>query len=283
MHSAPKPARDFSEFYTLCASRKQDPARANLLGKQIIIEAAAAQYDLKATSIKLHELQPIYSATLHPETSKNLQSLYASQVSRQGGQGRSEYDKILVNSKQKHCCFCSYEDPVELDHFLPKSGFPEFSILLINLVPSCHRCNKIKDRATPTSAANSYIHPYYEKDIDFIWLEANLSFDSKKVLTVTYRIIDCLKDSHPKLALRIEHQFNELQLNQRYSAQASGEIPNIQHRLSELNKSAGSKQVKQHLSEEAESREVVNLNSWQSALYRALSLDNQFHLMTWNI
>ena len=282
MHSTHKPNMDFSKLFTLCAGRKRTPESNNLLSKLPIINVAVIQYDSKASRIGLHELQPISIKNLYPATRESLKSLYASQMVSKGGQGRSEYDRILANSKKNHCCFCSYNDPTELDHFLPKSVFPEFSILPINLVPSCHYCNKLKASATPTSAASSYIHPYYEEYSNLIWLEAKLNFNDVGNPTVTYQIPNSLKVSHPELATRIEHQFQVLQLNQRYSVQASGEVSAIEFRLKNLKNSAGKEQVRDHLSEDAQSRAITNRNSWQSALYQALCESDKFCDMAWS-
>lgn len=46
------------------------------------------------------------------------------------------------------CPYCNIDDAstydesrAELDHFLPKSRYPYFSMSIYNLIPSCHRCN----------------------------------------------------------------------------------------------------------------------------------------------
>lgn len=281
MYSIYKPNTDFSEFFTLCANRKLTPESDNLLNALPTINAAVIQYDSKASRIGLHELQPIPIKNLYPATPENLKSLYASQMVNKGGQGRCEYERILANSKKNRCCFCSYNDPTELDHFLPKSVFPEFSILPINLVPSCHHCNKLKASDTPTSAAKSYIHPYYEEYDSLIWLEAKLNFDDSGNPTVTYQISNSLKVNRPELATRIEYQFKVLQLNQRYSVQASEEVLDIAFMLERLKNSAGKDQVKNQLSEAAQSRASRNRNSWQSALYLSLCESDRFCDMAW--
>lgn len=283
MHSSPKPGTNFSNLFTSCASRKHAPESGNLLSKLTVIDAAATVYDTKAQSIKLHELHPIAPANLHPATPDSLKGLYSTQMVSKSGQGRNEYDRMLANSKKSRCCFCSYEDPTELDHFLPKSVFPEFSILPINLIPSCHRCNKLKASATPTSAANCYIHPYYEEYADLVWLETRLNFDFSGSLTITYHISGTLEASQPTLAARIERQFKSLQLHQRYSLQASEEVSAIAYRLENLRNSAGREQVRNHLNEEAQSRARINRNSWQSALYQALHQTDRFCDMNWSI
>lgn len=282
MHSIPKPNIDFAELFTKCADTKQKPTSDNLLSKLSVIEVAAHEYESNASNSSLHKLKPMPPATLNPVTLDNLKDLYSTQMVNKSGRARIHYDKILADAKKNHCCFCSDGDPTEIDHFLPKSIFPEFSILPINLVPACHRCNKLKINHTPTSCADTYIHPYYEEYKDIIWLEARLDFSSGNYPTAIYQISSNLQSNSHNLTKRIEHQFSKLQLNQRYSQKAAGEILDIEQRLRKLSKRrSGSELVKHHLSEEASSRAVVNKNSWQTALYKCLSLDSHFISMKW--
>lgn len=283
MHSASKPETNFAYFFTLCSHRKKSPIKENLISKLPDIDKAASRYDTRASNRELHEMQSMLSTTLFPVTKDNLEKLYTTQMVGKTGPGRGEYDRILAEAKKRRCCFCSCEDPTELDHFLPKSVFPEFSILPINLVPSCSRCNKLKAESTPISVGNTYIHPYYEEYNDIIWLEANLHFDYAGEITITYRIAQSLKTNQPILATKFEYQFNELELNQRYSLKASEELSNIEYRLRELKNDAGVEEVKKHLWGEAQSRFRVNRNSWQSALYYCLYQSERFCQMLWNI
>ena len=282
MHSIPKPNIDFAKLFTKCADTKQKPTSDNLRNKLSVIAPATQQYETNASNSSLHELNPIQSQYLTPVTPDNLKDLYSTQMVNKNGQARIHYDKILADAKKNHCCFCSDGDPTEIDHFLPKSIFPEFSILPINLVPACRDCNRLKTNHSPTSYADTYIHPYYEEYKDIIWLEARLDFSSGNYPTAIYQISSNLQSTSHNLAERIEHQFSKLQLNRRYSPKAGGEILDIEQRLRKLSKlRSGSELVKHHLSEEASSREVVNKNSWQTALYKCLSLDSHFISMKW--
>ena len=283
MHSLPKPETDFSMLFTSCARRKTAPEGEYLLSKLPIIDEAATAYDTKAPSTELHELHPISPANLHPVTSDSLKGLYNSHMVSKSGQARSEYDKMLAEAKKTRCCFCSYEDPTELDHFLPKSIFPEFSILPINLVPSCHRCNKLKASDAPISAANSYVHPYYEEYKNLTWLEAMIDFDTYNSPVVTYMASRTLRVENPDLAARIDFQITRLNLNMRYSSQASEELSWIEGRLRSLMETAGPEQLELHLIQEAESRLRANRNSWQAALYTCISSNERFLSMDWSI
>ena len=281
MHSIPKPNIDFAELFTKCADTKQKPTSDNLLSKLSVIAPATQQYESNASNSSLHKLKPIPPATLNPVTPYNLKKLYSTQMVNKSGQARIHYDKILADAKKNHCCFCSDGDPTEIDHFLPKSIFPEFSILPINLVPACRDCNRLKTNHSPTSYADTYIHPYYEEYKDIIWLEARLDFSSGNYPIAIYQISSNLQSTSHNLAERIEHQFSKLQLNQRYSSRASTEISSVTKYFKCLHADAGADSLKSHLESVASSRAAANKNSWQTALYKCLSLDSHFISMKW--
>lgn len=62
------------------------------------------------------------------------------------------------------CAMCGSHHNGTLDHYLPKEDWPEFSILLANLVPACSLCNSgSKGRTVKgTTAAERFLHPYYD-------------------------------------------------------------------------------------------------------------------------
>lgn len=74
---------------------------------------------------------------------------------------------------QTGCCLsCGIGDPDEIDHFLPKEHFPEFSILHKNLIPICGTCNQIKGENIPGNIKD-YFHPMF----DILPMEPFLSSD----------------------------------------------------------------------------------------------------------
>ena len=88
---------------------------------------------------------------------------------------RKIYDALLNAAKEK-CPFCGgIGTPHNLDHFLPKTYFPQFSILPSNLVPACRDCNMGgKAHAYATSAEDQIIQPYADNEQFFIeqWIYA---------------------------------------------------------------------------------------------------------------
>jgi hypothetical protein len=78
---------------------------------------------------------------------------------------RKIYDALLNAAKEK-CPFCGgIGMPRNLDHFLPKAHFPQFSVLPRNLVPACLDCNLgEKTQSFAIDAEDQIIHPYIDSE-----------------------------------------------------------------------------------------------------------------------
>nr|MBL0691945.1 hypothetical protein [SAR324 cluster bacterium] len=177
-------------------------------------------------------------------------------------------------------CFCSYAEATEIDHFLPKSKFSEFSIAPINLVPVCNRCNNEKKAYSSQRDEEFFIHPYYETCTeDLLWLEASVEFKSNYPI-VSYFIRDAI--SSP-LKERLKFQFDKLKLGERYRLQTGREFSGRKYRWTKAKDDGGEVAVKADLQEEYDSEKDNNKNSWKSALYEALLLSEQFCEMKWKI
>ncbi|RBP25364.1 hypothetical protein DET55_114116 [Bacillus mycoides] len=77
--------------------------------------------------------------------------------------------KFLTN--ERVCPYCDWYEieiaGVSIDHFLPKSKFPLFSIYPKNLVMSCPTCN---DRIKRHYIKLSIFHPYYDEVANYFKL-----------------------------------------------------------------------------------------------------------------
>lgn len=89
------------------------------------------------------------------------------------------------------CPMCGSPGGRSLDHALPKSEFPEFSILRENLVPACTICNSDEKgaRYRGSKPPERPIHPYYDSwASDPIWqVEFGPDLDA-----VVFRAVPCV-------------------------------------------------------------------------------------------
>jgi 5-methylcytosine-specific restriction endonuclease McrA len=101
------------------------------------------------------------------------------------------------------CPYCGLTESKQIDHFLPKSKFPEFSLYLPNMIVICSDCNKSKDNiAIDTTTNTRYVlHPYHDLDIykyDFIECEIIPPYEASKF---KIKICDDLTSTQKMLCL----------------------------------------------------------------------------------
>ena len=60
------------------------------------------------------------------------------------------------------CPSCGHRTAATLDHYLPRSHFPEFSVFPLNLVPACYECNQIKETNYRDNGVAIYLHAYFD-------------------------------------------------------------------------------------------------------------------------
>ena len=80
---------------------------------------------------------------LETEEKKYLNLCYSSQTKtfeEKRGEIFSNQSKQLI----AFCPYCLLNKPNTLDHYLGKTEYPEYSILIKNLVPCCYDCNQKK-------------------------------------------------------------------------------------------------------------------------------------------
>ena len=277
MHYLAKPSVNFPVLFDLCIKRKNEHLKEQFLSGSGKLFSLTNAYDEKSTGCNLYELHP---ESLDPLKQEDFIGLYANQMLK--GSARYIYDKLLASGKKDGCCYCSDCEPTELDHFLPKSIFPEFSIFPSNLVPTCHECNKFKDDDYPRNNIDYLVHPYYENYAEFEWLMASLRYKDDAPIVI-YQISEVLASTDNDLASRLGHQCRKLQLFRRYAYRAMQEVSCIKHRIIDLHTKGGIDAVRQHLEGEAMSRKKLNKNSWQTALYNCLANDEQFCQIGWEL
>lgn len=142
---------------------KLELAKSSLLARGIDYVAAASNNEL-------HTIAPI-EATINPDpvaietlTKSDLVKVYDNYFVSQDKPARRIYNALL-NAAEERCPFCGgIGTPRNLDHFLPKAHFPQFSVLPINLVPACRDCNMDgKGHDFAINAEEQIIQPYVDK------------------------------------------------------------------------------------------------------------------------
>jgi 5-methylcytosine-specific restriction endonuclease McrA len=71
------------------------------------------------------------------------------------------------------CPMCGSSGTGNLDHYLPRSEYPEFSIMRANLLPACSHCNSESKKTVTKGSADPqrFIHPYFDAWADIpLWI-----------------------------------------------------------------------------------------------------------------
>ena len=272
MRSLPKPADDAGDVFKLCVSSVSDAAlKKRLLRATQAIRDAAAKYDEHAASSTLY-LMPT-SDVVAGVSRDEMEPVYSYRMVHPGQPGRVVYDRLQAAPAFGECPLCAQRVVTTLDHHLPQSKFPALVVAPANLVPSCADCNKAKLAHQPTTAADQLHHPYYDDVGDSRWLTA-------KVERLDAPVVQFYAQPDPRwpAARRrsVENTFAILKLGALYASHASRELVNIRSQLKKLFARAGASGVREYLLETEESRRLANANSWQTALFEALSHDEWF-------
>jgi len=128
------------------------------------------------------------------------------------------------------------------------------------------------DRA-PATESGQPIHPNFDDFNDAQWLCARVL--NRNGIVIEFYVEDVAGWSPTKLA-RARTHFELFRLAQLFSTEAATELVNIKQRLASLHAAQGQAAVRQHLVEEADSRAAGFINSWQTAMYRALAAHHIF-------
>jgi hypothetical protein len=81
-----------------------------------------------------------------------------------------------------------------LDHYLPKNGYPIFSVFSLNLVPACKCNSKRKETLTGPNPNERLLHPYFDDCLGQRLIKAKFE-DLGKVPRVT--IVLTVPPTHP--------------------------------------------------------------------------------------
>jgi len=266
------PIEDALEVFQTCNSKLTDESLKKRLKKiEGRIVKAAAEYRTKATAKKLFELKPVHD--VGRVKNAELKSVYTARFAQKGSPGRDIYNRIKNAPSHSRCPLCCQRTVGTLDHYLPKSTFPLYSVLPINLIPACIDCNKIKSSKVPTKASEQTIHPYFDNFEDDRWLSASHKESNPYTVSFSTKPPNSWPSTSKK---RLSIHFQTFQLGILYSSHAAAEIDGIIPRLKKINQ-AGAGGVKAHLHEEFLSRSKARNNSWQAALYKELSTNKWFY------
>lgn len=275
MKKLPRPAFSAKSAYLTCISSVVQCALKDRLSSATeAVVNSSKDFDAAAKIQQLHQILPHDLTGMHA-SKKDLINVYKERMLDKNSPGRTIYERILNSPPNKRCPLCGHREVSTIDHYLDKGSFPLLSVAPLNLVPACKDCNYVKLSFHPASSDEETLHPYYDETDDELWLEAIII--ETVPIGVVYGVVR--PNSWPPLKFnRVKHHFELFNLGPLYESNAATELSNIQYEKTNLYRSSGTKELAASLRDSKESREKISLNSWQSALYRALAINSWYLL-----
>ncbi|MFD0732281.1 HNH endonuclease [Planotetraspora mira] len=256
-----------------CISRirnKQLQERLKLSEEEVV--AAADSYAAAAQQTMLHSLDDS-DFNLSLVSKDEMIEVYERRMAKKEAAGRAIYDDLISAPAHGRCPLCGQRIVSTLDHHLPKTLYPALAVDPLNLVPACADCNKLKMNKAPSASAEETLHPYFDNVENDPWLHA-------EVIEIAPAAVRFYVSPPPQwndtLLRRVRLHFKTFNLAALYASQAAQELNNIKYILSQILSKNGPDQVREHLCDQAISRRVANINSWQTATYAALSSSTWF-------
>lgn len=188
--------------------------------------------------------------------------------------------------KQHYCGYCGlYRNPVggegegsrlPLDHYLPRSKWPELAVCPANVVPTCDTCNsRLKLELAPAhGSVRLFIHPYFDDFCRRLGLHSTVELSSgAPALTFGWRDLSGISAEQSDIATS---HLTLLNLSARYAAVSAEEVlPELRGLATEFIRSGSwmaPEQIRDYLvncaASSLRSKGVLN---WRTALYRCLA------------
>ena len=265
----------YNDVFNTCVSNVNEPRNSCLKRAKPVLENNNGEYETKALANELYQINRHSSVTTEVST-KDMVFLYDKKFLKEG---RDYYDLIITSAPHDTCPFCSQRKVKSLDHYLPKTLYPSYSISPLNLVPCCSDCNKEKGTRDPNTPNEQFIHPYFDDLNDIQWLRADVI--EATPISFTYSVID-LSSYDTILFERVSNQFKTLGLGSLYASHAAEEFENIRKMLIELQECPDSSLKDQYLQMQCNASASVNINSWKTAMYNALVSSRWFQNINLN-
>jgi len=260
------------EVFEVCVSMVRNPAlRAQLRAVRPDVEAEAADYDAKAAGNQLYQKRP--HDRVRTVSSEDMVKVYTLRMVPKTSKGRPIYDRIMSLPVHSRCPLCGIGTVNTLDHYLPKTHFPVYSVTPNNLVPACNWCQGEKSEYYATAQDGQLLHPYFDNMENEVWLAAEVIAG----VPAGFRYF-ALPPCHwtPSAKARVASHLKKLNLPVLFSSNAGSRLSEIRARLANLYQRGGADAVRAHLNEELSSIETDFMNSWTAAMYRAAVASDWF-------
>jgi hypothetical protein len=267
------PVEDAIDVFDICNSRVVNAdLKDRLENCKPLIVNAVTDYKTKAPRIELHTIAT-HNSINGNVTSEEMKKVYSDRMVGAKSPGRYIYDKWRASAPNDICPLCAQRTTETLEHHLPKSKYPIYSVVPVNIFPACSSCNKIKLDAISASPETEPIHPYFDDVDDELWLKAEVI----ELNPASIRFYTVKPDNWGDIKYaRIYNHFRLFELEKLYASHSAVELTNNYFRINNIFESGGALSVRNFLEGSWLTMRNSNINSWQTATYEALYNSNWY-------
>lgn len=271
MKAIDKPEITVREVFTTCVNTVENAIQRQQLSDCVdTLEVSESNFEERFIANEIYQI-PQTLTVLGNIGKKEMTTFYDYRMV-QTIEGRVYYNQIRAAAPFGKCPLCSIRGVDTLDHYLPKSLYPLYSVTPINLIPSCTPCNKGKLIGFPTTSDNQTFNPYYDKVENDSFVKAEVL--QTNPISMNY-YIDPPDGWTQTLKNRAANHFSAFNLNELFTSHANEELRGSRTQFINLY-NQDPNLLRDHLSECYNSRLALGINSWQSVLYLTLLNDDWF-------
>jgi hypothetical protein len=267
------PVEDAIDVFDICNSRVVNAdLKDRLENCKPLIVNAVTDYKTKAPRIELHTIAT-HNSINGNVTSEEMKKVYSDRMVGAKSPGRYIYDKWRASAPNDICPLCAQRTTETLEHHLPKSKYPIYSVVPVNIFPACSSCNKIKLDAISDSPETEPIHPYFDDVDNELWLKAEVI----ELNPASIRFYTVKPDNWGDIKYaRIYNHFRLFELEKLYASHSAVELTNNYFRINNIFESGGALSVRNFLEGSWLTMRNSNINSWQTDTYEALYNSNWY-------
>lgn len=205
----------FKDYFEPLVSAKHEPTKS-------LVTTVLPTIWLRATAYS-NALGAVAGLASHDWNDQNVEKALEACYDSPTQALRDLKDRLVAHFEQDNvvnvrlCPYCMLNEPNTWDHFLPKTFYPEFSALHLNLVYVCWSCNHRKHDKY-SEIVLEYCHPSYTVKSDEAVLHCHISITEGKLVIQFVAGLLVATDERAKIAQR--HLVN-LDLIRRYKLESA--------------------------------------------------------------
>lgn len=240
--------------------------------KADIINIKKRFQDFEVNKYKLENLKQQY---IKPKKCKNIDDLRCD-LYKLYDSTNYKFKEEIQKISGDICPYCGIDRPSHLDHFIPRSKFPEFSIYSPNLIYVCSICNsKYKgEKILNSKGERIFFNPYFDNFIETIQFLKCRIIVNDIYPKFEFYIEDLSKTSSYEYTIMKNH-FEAMNLKINYMNQiVNQKFKKFKNRYVNLKERTyyeiSLEQIKNYIEETLREYQEENINNWEKVFWESL-------------